>query len=203
MIMLMQNLSSSLYSIFQQKEVEYSYSTTMLILLLFAGLDVPYVYFAVTQDVKAACYYTIGVYLGLFVVLSICTLRAIRFIRKLSLRVADFANLKQEKCSLYTMMILFDLCYLNSMLLLTYLVGWYNVDDFSVFNLRLLVMGPAVLLEAVPLLFIMAVHHRSFKEVKVEEKTREEEEEALHSYTPSVTSSILKEDYEPELANDG
>lgn len=83
MLILMQNLQTSCYSIFTGQQYSYSNRQTIFIFFAFLIFDAPFAYFMATYDVLGTCNYIAGVFALLFVLLSISTLRVIRSINRL------------------------------------------------------------------------------------------------------------------------
>ena len=112
MILLMQNIQTSLFAIFEQSQVKYSFGVTALILFIFALFDAPYIWFIVAYNVKDMCNYIVSTFALLFVILSYFTLRVIQNLNKLSKQTGFNEALQKEKSNLQAMLILFDFSYL-------------------------------------------------------------------------------------------
>ena len=69
-----------------------------------------------------------------------------------------------EKCVLAGMLVTFDLAYLGRVICgLTIFRKAYGLQFTDEFQYRMAIFTPAIFLDAVPILFVMAVHHYSYK----------------------------------------
>jgi hypothetical protein len=73
MILLMQNIQSSLYAIFENRRVKFSCVATVAIFMIFGAFDIPFIVLIVKYDVIAFCDYTVCTFAVLFAALSYCT----------------------------------------------------------------------------------------------------------------------------------
>ena len=163
MILLLQNIQSSLYAIFEQSHVKYSFGVTALILSIFAILDAPFIYFIAAHAYRMTCDYIVCAFALLFVILSYSTFRVIVDLNKLARRTGFNLTLKSEKNTLIAMLILFDFSYLLRVILgSTILKKAYSGQYDTRFAYLMATLCPAVFLDALPLLFVIAVHHKSF-----------------------------------------
>ena len=133
---------------------------TALILLIFATFDAPYLWFIAAYDVILMCDYIVSTFALLFVLLSFFTLRVILSLNKLAKQTGFNEALQKEKNNLQAMLILFDFSYLlrvvlGSTILKTAYTGGYS----TLYAYRMATLCPAIFMDALPLLFVLAVHH--------------------------------------------
>lgn len=117
MILLMQNLQTSCYSIFNGEPQKFSLGETILIFFVFFVFDCPLAYFVIVDRVLLTCEYIKWVFALLFLVLSISTIRVIKSINKLeTVVIGDLKSLRSQKLTLFSVLIIFDLTYLARMI---------------------------------------------------------------------------------------
>ena len=80
------------------------------------------------------------------------------------------------------MLLVFDLAYLGRVICgLTVFRKAYGLDYTSEFKYRMAIFTPAIFLDAVPILFVMIVHHYSYRRARESETVEVEADEMAAS----------------------
>ncbi len=164
MILLMRNIDNSLYFIFNGEYVQYTLKTTILIFIVFLIFDLPYFYGIFGYKVAFMCDYVMAVFSLLFIGLSVSTYIVIDKISNLRLRAMDIHLLNCEKYRLYGVIFVFDLAYLGRVICCATIFKTAYEQKYSEFEFRVVTLSTALFLDVLPVLFVMLIHHFSFKD---------------------------------------
>lgn len=180
-------------------------AATALIFLIFGAFDIPFIVALVKYDVDFFCDYTSSTFALLFVVLSFFTIRVIQSLNKLTRQTGFNVDLMKEKNNLIAMLILFDSGYLLRFVLgLTVLKKAYTGGYDTMFDFRMATLCPAIFMDALPLLFVMIVHHRSFKLQKRENRETvdlSDDDEGFLGTKRSSSGESINEEFNPRSNN--
>ena len=167
MIMLIRQMQAMLQSVivFQKPDPHYRRKIAVVALIT-TVLEVPIVVSWFMYSAKAVLFvnYYLPCLFGLLVVgLSYFTLQVVLQMRKLPRIINNSKELQDERRNLFLVLVIFDLAFLLRVVLEVTVWNKAYAGEYGPFKYYLVTISPGTLVDVVPLVGVMWLHHQSFK----------------------------------------